>query len=600
MDSRLPYRIEVQARREDPILDIYAQAPSTAESLRLANAAVSGMGDYLRDLARAQGFRQEQPVVLRQLGAARGGVVNGSASMSIAFVTFLTVFALSCGALFGLARLRRRRPEGDPRKAPSLRSRVEGLRGDPDLGDDWPHTGRMLPWLLAVFIAVLWLVPFNEIELTISLPIDLNFDRLVLPFVAGAWVLALLAGGRGRPRLQLTWVHWAVGAFVLCAFVGVVLDARHLNQTLEFDSAVKRLPLLLSYLSIFVIAASAVRPTEVRAFLTYTLALALICAVGIIWEYRFKYNVFYEWSDKLLPGIFRVGEAESAGIDAIGRRLVRGPGGVGLEAVAMLTMALPIPLVRAMLTKQWRERIVYGLVTCVLLAATIATYRKSALLAPASVVLTLAWFRRRELLKLAPLALVLLVVVHILSPGAIGSTTSQLDTSRLGVATVSDRAVDYDGVRPDIWSHLAFGRGWGTYDHTSYRILDSEILQRVIETGVIGLIAFLLMGISVVAVARRTIASRHPTWAPPALIGAAVAVSFLVDATLFDVMSFPHAPYIFLYVSGLLAVAVRAFEERPEPEERRVAHLPARTHGPARRSSAARRPAPDRRVASAD
>jgi hypothetical protein len=58
-------------------------------------------------------------------------------------------------------------------------------------------------------------------------------------------------------------------------------------------------------------------------------------------------------------------------------------------------------------------------------------------------------------------------------------------------------------------------------------------------------------------VARATIRSRDPVRSPVALAVAAAAVGFLVLSTLFDIMSFPHVPYIFLYLAGLLAVVVR-------------------------------------------
>ena len=54
-----------------------------------------------------------------------------------------------------------------------------------------------------------------------------------------------------------------------------------------------------------------------------------------------------------------------------------------------------------------------------------ATYRKSALLAPVAVVLTIAYFRRRDLLKLAPLGMVLMIVVSALSPGALSAIVGQ-------------------------------------------------------------------------------------------------------------------------------------------------------------------------------
>ena len=123
--------------------------------------------------------------------------------------------------------------------------------------------------------------------------------------------------------------------------------------------------------------------------------------------------------------------------------------------------------------------------------------------------LALLYFRRRALLQFAPLGMILMVTVMILSPGALSSVADQFTRSDAkAVPTVSDRASDYDAIRPDVWTHLAFGRGWGSYNHESYRILDSEILHRTIETGVLGLLAFLLIPVAVLATARRRSARR--------------------------------------------------------------------------------------------
>ena len=176
----------------------------------------------------------------------------------------------------------------------------------------------------------------------------------------------------------------------------------------------------------------------------------------------------------------------------------------------------------------------------------------------------------------------LVVVIPVLAPGAVGMTTAQFEPSRLGVATVSDRASDYDAVRPDVWSHLLFGRGWGSYDHVAYRVLDSEILHRLIEMGVLGLVAYLFMVGSVLWTARATIAGRDRTWAPMALIGAAAAVSFGVASMLFDVMAFPHAVYIFLCIAGFVAAVVSH-----HPDDRRF------VPGSRARPAPSLQPAPD-------
>jgi hypothetical protein len=606
--STRTYRLDIQAKPTGPIIDVYAQAPTPAEAQRLALAATDGLRDYLRALAIRDGVAPGHQVSLRQLGQPHGAVINGGAGIQIAALTFLVAFALCCSVSLLVLRARRGRTAWDPAawdpahhdppygqgssgwvRVPRLPRGILALSGatttsgqialphppppwrevaTAHLGKmrelatregNWPRTTRVLPWMIAAFMAMLWLVPFNVIQLTTSLPFDMKLDRLVLPIIAATWLLSVAAGGRGAPRLRLTWIHAAVGGFVLLACLSVVLDAPYLNQTLELDLSIKKLTLLVSYLSFFVVVASVVRRTEVRAFLKYTLVLAVICAIGTIVEYRFKYNVFYDLSHKLLPGFFKVGLPDSAvgsAVDDLGRHNVTGPGELGLEVVAMLTMALPIALVGLLQATRWRSRILYGLAACLLIAAAISTNRKSGLIIPLSVGLTIACFRPREIVKLVPLLAVLVVAIHVLSPGALGTVTGQLNANRLGVNTVSDRTSDYDAIRPDVWTHPALGRGFGSYDHASYRILDSDFLGRLVDMGILGLAAYVLMMVSVIATARPLIRSRHPTWAPMALACAAAAVAALVAAALFDVFSFPHGPYIFVTFAGFLAAIV--------------------------------------------
>jgi hypothetical protein len=580
-DSQLPYHLELQSSPAEPILSIYAQAPTTDEAERLADASITGVEDYLAELARTERVPRERQARLRQLGDDRGGVINPSAAMFTGALTFMVAFGLTAVALLALVyrHRRRRMPDRPRRPAPEPY----------DEDDHWPHTTRLVPWLIAGFIVMLWLVPFNKIQLAISTPIDMKLDRLVLPFIVGAWLLAFAAGPKFAPRLRMTWIHVALGTFLAFAFLSVVVNAYDLNQTLEFDLAFKKLPLLVSYLSIFVIVASAVRPGEVRAFMTLTLGLAVITGLGLVYELRFQQNLFSLWTDKLLPGVFQVELADATVVDSQGRRGIVGPAEVGLEAVSMLSFALPIVLVGIVTAGDRRKRILYVLAACALVAGTLATGRKSALVAPASVLLTLAYFRRRELLSLAPVGLAVGAVVTVLSPGMIGGIIAQFTRSDAStVATTSDRTADYDAIRPDLWTHILFGRGYGSYNHDTYRILDSEILMRTVETGALGLAAFLLIGVSVVFAARRTIAARDPLTSPPALIGAAVAVCFIVVSTLYDVLSFPHATYIFLYMAGLTTVVVGRERAAPPPLAR--AQHPGRP-GPT--------PAPERRPVAA-
>ena len=98
--------------------------------------------------------------------------------------------------------------------------------------------------MIAAFIAMLWLVPFNAVALDVSLPIDLKLDRLVLPVIVLTWVLALAFGGPGAPRWRFTPIHAGVAVFAAVAGLSVVLNAEDLDRTLVLGLSIKKLTLL--------------------------------------------------------------------------------------------------------------------------------------------------------------------------------------------------------------------------------------------------------------------------------------------------------------------------------------------------------------------
>ena len=552
--SRKPYRIDIQPGANLAVIDVFTQAETPAAAAALAEATVTAANETLEAYAQHPGIEGTDPVSLLQLGAPRGGAVETSGSIEIVALTFLVVFSITFGLLVGFGAIRRGwalqrdgRPTPPPGEPPARRAR-----------DDWPHTNRILPWMIAAFIVILWTMPINAITLNASLPIELKLDRLVLPVVVIFWLLAMAAGGRGAPRWRFTTVHAVVAGFVAIAFLSVVANAVYLDHTLELPVAIKKLSLLGAFALLFLIVSTSVRPTEVRPFLTLMLGMSVVCGLGILWELRFDTNVFYRFSTDVLPGFFSVAPVNAAAVDEIGRRAVVGPAELGLEAVAMLAMAMPIGLTRLMESRRTKERLVSGAAVLILFGAMLATYRKSALLAPLTIIIVLAIFRRREMLRLAPLGIGALIAMPLVAPNALGSIIGQFRPTKLGVSTVSDRVSDYDAIRPDLLSHPLLGRGYGAYEHTSYRTLDNDLLMRVVETGLIGLSAYVVMLIGVVVIAAPVIRARRPEWAGAALSVAAASAAFLVLSVLFDVMSFPHTPYLLMILFGLLAVVIRA------------------------------------------
>jgi len=422
--------------------------------------------------------------------------------------------------------------------------------------DDWPHTKRLLPWLIAGFIAMLWLVPFDTISVTMSLPFELKLDRIILPFIVIAWGASLIIGGRNRPRLQWTKVHVAVAAYVAVSFVSVLVNLTWLNRQLLLESSIKALVLLVSYAIFFVMVASVVRRSEVRAFVKYSLGLAVICGIGALIEYKFFWNPFYQFAHMLLPSsIFNVPVPDAHAVDELGRRLTLGPAEEPLELAAMAAIALPIAMVGLMNATRRRDQILYSLAVCVMLAAGLTTFRKSSLILPVIVVLMLAIYRRRQLRRLLPLIPVLFVGTHLLAPAAISGVLSQLTGSELTNSdTTVSRTTGYESMRPYIWTRPAFGQGYGSYDSTVIYILDSQILDQLITTGAVGLIAYLGMGVVVLVAARGVFRNRGDPMANMALALGISAMVFVTSSFLYDEMGYPHVPYIFLTFAGFVAV----------------------------------------------
>ena len=155
-------------------------------------------------------------------------------------------------------------------------------------------------------------------------------------------------------------------------------------------------------------------------------------------------------------------------------------------------------------------------------------------------------------------------------------------------ATVSDRASDYDAVRPDVWSHLAFGRGWGSYNHVTTASSTPRSCTARSRWACSASWPSCSSRLGRARRARATIASPRPARAPAALVGAAGAVAFLVAATLYDVLSFPHGAYIFLYIAGLVTVVIRPGATE-EPDSKTAAALADHARRVRRRPPARRR-----------
>jgi hypothetical protein len=612
------YRLGLDVDGVNPVLTLYGQAPTARGAIALVDVARSLLQRHVAAQESTYPLNREQAVVLRPLGPTVGGLVDPGVRWQLMGAVFLLVLVLGGGLLYARGRreiaVERVRPEiawewGSLRPGPARSFAAEPT------GGEWPHTTRLLPWALAGFVTMLFLVPFDAIDLPVSLPLNSTPDRPLLLGLVLLWATSMVVlRPTARPRLRLSGVHFAVLTFFAVCCLSIALDGAALANMGEVTLVLKKLALLASYMVFFFLVASTLRPREAPRFAVLLVVLGTLVAVATIIEYRLHYNVFYSLWGKLLP-LTVPGELDTR--DSLGRLTVYGPTSQPLELAALLAMVLPFAVVGLMEAATRRRRLLYALAIGLLLAGGVATSRKTSLVAPAAAVLLLALYRPRVVARsLLGLALVLVVLVHFTSPGALGSVASQLEPGHVGgVLTTTDRTARYDAVRPDVVRHLLLGRGFQSYDPHKYRILDNEYLGLLITVGLLGLAAYIAIFATVMGSAHRVIKDRPPDRgraggrlgparerAGPdrgrldsdhgrpdpdcersslALAAFASVGVVALSSALFDVLSFPHVPYLLFFLAATITVL-----REPAPAGARVA-------GDSPRPRAARRAPPE-------
>lgn len=419
---------------------------------------------------------------------------------------------------------------------------------------DWPHTTRLLPWGLVGFLAMVWFVPFDSINLPLNLPVDATLDRPLLALLFCCWLLAAGVNlGNGRPKASP--VHWAFAIFGVIAVLSVLVHAETLFRLDELELSIKKLALLASYGAFFVLAVSIIRPPEVPKMARLLVAMASLTAIGVLVEKRFGLNPFHEWIGPLFPGYVR---PEGIGsVDAIGRRDVLGPGALPLTVAVMLTLALPFAVVN-IADSRGRRRVLYTIATGLLLAGALATSKKTSLIGPGICLLVLVAYRPRAMMRLAPLGIVVVALVHLAAPNAIGDVVGQFSPNSFSsVNTTQDRSHDYQAIGPDLAAHPLLGRGYGSYVQKQHRILDNQYLTLAIGVGLLGVLAYLGVLGSAFLVAHREARSGDPDRAPPAIAAAAAVAAAAVIGALLDVLSMPQLPYLFCFIAALVVVSAR-------------------------------------------
>jgi hypothetical protein len=432
--------------------------------------------------------------------------------------------------------------------------------------------------MLAGFFVLIFLEPVDSTSLKVSLPVGSNIDRIAIAGLVLGW---FWFGGDERAfvrtrRSKLFPV--AATTFLAIAVTSLLVGIHRTVNLGELGLAGKRVALLASFLIVGWFTLSALRFADLPGFCSVIIGLATVMAIGMLIERRTGYNVFYNVAGTVFKPIATVAPSPTdihPAFGTDGRPVVVGPTLHGLAATTMLVVAFPLVLVRILDATSRRSRWGNAVLLVLLVSGAMATSKRTALVVPFAVILYVTVCRPRQMLRYLPIGLVCgVILVHLASPGSLGEILNP-NTTTLSTAHRSD---DLSSLMPDVLTHPALGRGFGTLDPdqpAQFRINDDEYLDELWEVGFLGLGAYLWLILAPIALARAAIKARDPTTEPLTLGTSAGCVAYLVVNVLFDAMSYPQAPYVFFLVAGLTTIAASGPDVAPRSLERPELTVPA-------------------------
>ncbi len=433
----------------------------------------------------------------------------------------------------------------------------------------------LLAWrnLLALLILVILFIPIRRYALPGHLPFQMEPYRLLVVLIVAGWIASLLSDQRVRWRRSGLEGPLAL---LVVAIVGSVLANPHRIQSVSSD-AVKQLSFFASFLLVFYLIVSVVRTEATIDFLLKMLVGggAVLGFLTVV-EARTHYNVF-DHLTRVMP-MLREQATVYVGQDGRGDRAyasAQHPISLG----AALVMLIPLAVYLAQRTSQrrwWVAAVLLGI-------GSLATYSRTSVLMLVAVLIVYVVLRPLEVKKLWPALIPALVAVHLMVPGTIGTFKKSFFPSgglvaqqQAGAGTRGSGRLADLGPGLTEWSHHPIvGEGFGTRvvngPQANSFILDDQWLGTLLETGALGVIAWIWLFVASVGrlgrVAKEDRSSRG--WLAAGL--AASISAYAAGMLTYDSFAFIQVTFILFFVLGFAAALLSLREPGRRQLRRRAA-----------------------------
>jgi hypothetical protein len=418
---------------------------------------------------------------------------------------------------------------------------------------------------LTVYLVLLMLVPASLVFAPfggVGTP-SVILSLIILVWYVGAWILGKTVPSSGGRAVRI-----AMLAFALTALFSFVAAATREIPQVELLSADRSLITIVSWAGLVVVVSLSVTSYDrLDALMRRAVVLgAIVGAIGIL--------EFYSGID--IPNYLRI-PGLSNNID-YSTLLVRGafnrPSSTAVDPIefgVVMAMLVPFALHRAFysapkgLIRKWLP------VLLILLAIPISVSRAGILGLAVGLLFFVPTWKGQQRLGFLAACIVGPALLKVIAPGLLGTLfgyfTGMFGSS--GQNTAASRTNDYALDWPYIVQRPFFGRGIGTFLPQTYSWTDNMYLHSLIETGIIGTVALLVLFIAGFYCARS--GRRRTQDEARRSFGQAMVASLIVIAVssaTFDSLSFPMFAGLTFVILGVAGAYQRimAAESTQHPE----------------------------------
>jgi hypothetical protein len=451
------------------------------------------------------------------------------------------------------------------------------------------HVASRWSSLVSGLVIVDLLIPSDgRYTLAGGLPFQLEPYRVFVALLVVGWIVSLLCDP--RVKLRRTGFEGPLGLILIAITGSLLFNPNRLSGVTSF--VIKSVSLEASFLLAIYLVVSVVRTRAVIDWLVKILVSAgTIEGAAAIVERKRNFAIFNH--EHLLLPIFHFNAQVLALNVRAGDVRAQASSGHPIELSATMAMLVPFAIYLGVTRGQRRW---YG-AAAVLLAGDFAAGSRTGLIAIVVMLIVFLWLRRRETLKCWPALIPLLIVVHFLDPGALGGfykglfpaggLVAQQSQTFTGVGGVQENANRLSRWGPELAEfskyNPLFGEGFGTritgrtafgqkltgpLDYTftgqsapgsgsqdNAEILDDQWLGTLLETGVLGAIAWVwLFGRAIRRLGARAKLERDTPdgWLPVAI--AAALAGFAASMLFYDAFAYVQADFLMHLLIGITAV----------------------------------------------